>query len=85
MCVGAKISYKDNGVPISVFRIVKYCGVWGGGGIPCAKILQKIMPPPLSGIKIIKYCGQKYIAYKHIIVNCLSPTDPTLVSHKQFL
>ena len=39
--------------PLSVIKIIKYCGVGGGG----AKILQKIMAPPLSVIKIVKYCG----------------------------
>ena len=31
--------------PLPVIKIVKYCGVWGGGG---AKILQKVIAPPLS-------------------------------------
>ena len=39
--------------PLSVIKIVKYCGVWGGG----AKTLLKIVaPPPLTVIKIVKYC-----------------------------
>ena len=42
--------------PLLGIRIVKYCGVWGGGG---AKILQKIMAPPLSVIKIEQYCDAK--------------------------
>ena len=38
-------------------KIVKYCGVMGGGALGGAKILQKVMPTP-SVIKIvIKYCG----------------------------
>ena len=41
--------------PLTVIKIVKYCGVWGRGG---GKVLQKIMaPPPLSVIKIVKCCG----------------------------
>ena len=43
--------------PLSVIRIVKCCGVWGGGALRGAKILQKIMAPLLSVIKIVKYCG----------------------------
>ena len=40
---GAIILQNDNGAPsLSVIKIVKYCGVWGGG----AKILQKIIAPP---------------------------------------
>ena len=41
--------------PLSVIRIVKYCGVKGerGGALRCAKI----MASPLSVIKIVKYCG----------------------------
>ena len=31
---------KNNGAPLSVIKIVKYCGVVGGGGIGGAKILQ---------------------------------------------
>ena len=31
--LGALKSYKDNGAPLSVIKIVKYCGVWVGGGI----------------------------------------------------
>ena len=42
------------GPPLPVIKIVKYCGVWGGG----ATILQKIMAPPLfSVIKMVQYCG----------------------------
>ena len=57
--------------PLSVIKIVKYCGVRGGGGIGDAKIPQKIVATPLSVIKIIKYCGKKYIAYKQY--NCILP------------
>ena len=55
---GAKILQKIMAPPLSVIKIVKYCDVWGGGGIGGggAKILQKIMAPPLSVIKIVKYC-----------------------------
>ena len=42
--------------PLSVIKIVKCCGVWGGGIGGGAKILQKIMAP-LSVIKMFKYCG----------------------------
>ena len=43
---------------LPVIKIVKYSGVWGGGGaLGGAKILQKIMAPPLFVIKIVKYCG----------------------------
>ena len=31
--VGRQNPTKDNGAPISVIRIVKHCGVWGGGVI----------------------------------------------------
>ena len=41
---------------LSVIKIVKYCGVMGGGALGGAKILQKVMPAP-SVIKIVKYCG----------------------------
>ena len=59
---------------LSVMKIVKYCGVWGGGG--GAKILQKIMvPPPLSVIKIVMYIMGKNIMFiNNISVYCLSPT-----------
>ena len=50
--------------PISVIKIVKYCGVGGGGGHWGAKILPKIKAPLLSVNKIIKYSGQIYNAYK---------------------
>ena len=44
--------------PLSVIKIVKYCGVGGGGARGGgAKILQKIMAPCLFVIKIVKYCG----------------------------
>ena len=46
--------------PLSVIKIVKYCGVGGGGGaMGGAKILQKIMAPPLSVIKIEQYCSAR--------------------------
>ena len=50
---------KGNARPLSVCKIVKYCGVWGGGGgsLGGAKILQKTTAPPLSVIKIVKYFG----------------------------
>ena len=51
---GAKILQKIMVPPLSVIKIVKYCGVGGGGG--GAKILQKIMAPPLSVITIVKRC-----------------------------
>ena len=43
---------------LSVIKIVKFCGVMGGGGgaLGGAKILQKVMPAP-SVMKIVKYCG----------------------------
>ena len=38
---GAKILQKIMALPLSVIKIVKYCGVvGGGGGIGSAKILQ---------------------------------------------
>ena len=71
---------KGNARPLSVIKIVKYCGVRGGGGghWGALKSYKMIMAPPLSVIKIVKYCGQKYSAYKqinNIIAYCLSPTD----------
>ena len=42
--------------PLSVIKIVKYCGVRGGRVIGGAKILQRYWRP-LSVIKIVKYCG----------------------------
>ena len=43
--------------PLSVIKIVKYCGVvGGGGGIAGAKILQTKWRP-LSVIKFVKYSG----------------------------
>ena len=48
--------------PLSVIKIVKYCGVGGGGG--GRQNPTKLMAPPLSVIKIIKYFGQKYNDYK---------------------
>ena len=50
--------------PLSVIKIVKYCGVGGGvngtgpGGVP-----KDIGAPSLSVIKIVKYCWQKLTAY----------------------
>ena len=57
--LGALKSYKNNGAPLSVIKIVKYCVVWGGGALGGggAKILQKIMAPSLFIIKIVTYCG----------------------------
>ena len=44
-------------LPLSVIKIVKYCGVGrGGGDVGGVKILQKVMPAPLSVSKIVKYC-----------------------------
>ena len=61
---GAKILQKIMASPLSVIKIVKYCGIRGGGGaLRGPKILQKIMTPPLSVIKIVG---------KNIIVYCLS-------------
>ena len=44
---------------LSVIKIVKYCGVWGGGGggIGEHQNPTKIMAPPspLSVIKVVKY------------------------------
>ena len=58
---GAKIRQNIMASPLSVIKIVKYCGVRGGGTLPGinagAKIIQKIMASPLSVIKIVKYCG----------------------------
>ena len=48
----------------SVIKIVKYCGVRGGGGALCgAKIPQNIMAPPLSVIKIV---GKNILLIKNI-------------------
>ena len=67
---GAKILPKIVASPLSVIKIVKYCGVRGGGGaLRCAKILQKIMVPPLSVIKIM---GKNILLINNIIVYCLS-------------
>ena len=46
--------------PLSVIKIVKYCGVGGageGGYWGRAEILQKVIPAPLYVSKIVKYCG----------------------------
>ena len=46
---GANILQKIMASPLSVIKIVKYCGIRGGGGaLRGAKILQKKMAPPLS-------------------------------------
>ena len=42
--------------PLSVIKIVKYCGVGGGGG-GGRQNPTKIMAPPLSVITIVKYRG----------------------------
>ena len=45
----SKILQKIMSRPLFVIKIVKYCGVGeGGGGIGCAKILQKIIVTRLS-------------------------------------
>ena len=57
---GHQNTTKDIGAPLSlsVIKIVKYCGVWGGDALGGGgKILQKIMVPCLSVIKIVKCCG----------------------------
>ena len=41
--------------PLSVIKIVKYCGVWGGRQNPTK--YSGAPPPPLTVIKIVKYCG----------------------------
>ena len=53
-------SYKTFGAPppFPVIKIVRYCGVWEGGG-GGAKIPQRIMASPFFDIKIVKYCGVK--------------------------
>ena len=45
--------------PLSVIKIVKYCGIGEGGGIGGRQNPTKDngAPPPLSVIKIVKYCG----------------------------
>ena len=54
---GAKILQKIMAPPLSVIKIVKYCGVWEGvGSLGGAEILQKIMAP-LSVINLVKYFG----------------------------
>ena len=70
---GVKILQKIMAPPLSVIKIVKYCGFGGGGrALSGAKILQKILvPAPLSVIKIIKYCEQNYNAHKQY--NCILP------------
>ena len=41
--------------PLSIIKIVKYCGVWGGGTLGGGRQnLTKIMAPPLFVIKIVK-------------------------------
>ena len=46
--------------PLHVIKIVKYCGIWGGGSA-FTKILQKIMALhialSISVIKKVQYCG----------------------------
>ena len=67
---GAKILQKIMASPLSVIKIVKYCGIRGGGGaLRGPKILQKIMTPPLSVIKIV---GKNILLINNIIVYCLS-------------
>ena len=55
---GAKILQKIMAPLLSVIKIVKYCDVWGRGGIGGGgrQNPTKIMAPPLSVIKIVKYC-----------------------------
>ena len=47
--------------PLPVIKIVKYGGVWGGGGaLGGSKILQKIMVEDYrlnTVIKMVKHCG----------------------------
>ena len=42
--------------PLSVIRIVKYCGAWGGGHWG-RQNPTKDNGTPFSVIKIVKYCG----------------------------
>ena len=55
-CIGPLGRYNPTKImtpPSSVIKIVKYSGVWGGGGgvaLHVVKILQKIMAPHLSVI-----------------------------------
>ena len=51
---GDKILKKIMVPPLSVIKIVKYCGgVWGGGGIGGAKILKKTMAPPSLSLRLL--------------------------------
>ena len=52
---GAKILQKILAPPLSVIKIVKYCGV-GGGSLGALKSC-KDNGAPLLVIKIVKYCG----------------------------
>ena len=53
---GAKILQNGNGAPsLSVIKIVKYCGVRGGGGHCGRQNLTKIIASLISVIKIITY------------------------------
>ena len=53
---GAKILQKIMAPPLSVIKIVKYCGVGGGGSFLVLKS-YKDNGAPLLVIKIVKYCG----------------------------
>ena len=57
--LGTLKSYKDNGAPSLLLRLLSIVGSGEveGGALRGVKILQKIMAPPLSVIKIVKYCG----------------------------
>ena len=46
---------KENGAPLFFIKIVKYCGVRGGGAPKSYK--SNARPHPLSVSKIVKYCG----------------------------
>ena len=55
---GAKINQKIMAPPLSVIKIVKYCGVVGRGGGEALGALKsyKNNGAPFSVIKIVKYC-----------------------------
>ena len=67
---GAKILQKIMASPLSVIKIVKHCGIrGGGGGIAGCQNPTKDNGAPLSVIKIF---GKNLLLINNIIVYCMS-------------
>ena len=71
---GAKILQKIMASPLSVIKIVKYCGIRGGGGGIAGRQNPTKIKAPLALSLSLRLWG-KYITYKQY--NCILPVTVT--------